>query len=106
MQHATCNMQQELQEPHDLLDHDDAPIIKGLSPSSDNRTPSGQESKPVSNEALLKIKTQRETIRKLQRQLQRSTEALYASEQQTVDLNDTLQAALISQATQRALETP
>jgi hypothetical protein len=102
----TRNMQTELNEPNDLLEHDDAPIIDGLSSSSDYRTLSGQESKPISTEALRKIKTQRETIRTLQRQLKRSTEALYASEQHTVDLNDTLQAALTSPAIQRALETP
>jgi hypothetical protein len=59
----TRNMQPELNEPNDLLDHDDAPIIDGLPSSSDTRTPSGQESKPISTEALRKIKTQRETIR-------------------------------------------
>ncbi len=42
----------------------------------------------------------------MQRQLQRSTEALYESEQTNVDLNDTLQATLTSLATQLALETP
>ncbi len=102
----TRNMQPELREPNDLLDHDDAPIIDGLPASSDTRTPSGQEPTTISTEALRKIKTQRETIRKLQKQLQRSTEALYASEQQAVDLHDTLQATLTSPATQRALETP
>jgi hypothetical protein len=49
--------------PNDLHDQDDAPIIEGLQSSSDNRTPSGQESKPISTEALRKIKTQREQIR-------------------------------------------
>ena len=102
----TRNMQPELNEPNDLLDHDDTPIIDGLPSSSDNRTPPGQESKTISTETLRKIKSQRETIRKLQKQLQRSTEALYASEQQAVDLNDTLQATRTSPATQRALETP
>jgi hypothetical protein len=61
----TRNMQAELHEPNDILDQDDAPVIDGLPSSSDNRTPSGQESKPISTEALRKIKTQRETIRKL-----------------------------------------
>ncbi len=61
--------------------------------------------KPISTEALRKIKTQREQIRKLQRQLQRSTEALYESEQTNVDLHDTLQATLTSPVIQRALET-
>jgi hypothetical protein len=49
-------MPTELTEPSDLHDHDDAPIIDGLESSSDNRTPSGQESKPISTEALRKIK--------------------------------------------------
>jgi hypothetical protein len=70
----TRNMQPELNEPNDLLDRDDAPIIDGLSSSSDNRTPSGQESKTISTEALRKIKTQRETIRKLQGFLNRFTQ--------------------------------
>jgi hypothetical protein len=61
----TRNMPTEPHEPNDLPDHDDAPIIEGLSSSSDNSTPSGQESKPISTDALRKIKTQRETIRKL-----------------------------------------
>jgi hypothetical protein len=90
----TRNMHQELNEPNDLLDQEDAPVIDGLPSSSDNRTPSGQESKPISTDALRKINTQRETIRKLQRQLQRSTEALYESEQSNVELNDTLHATL------------
>jgi hypothetical protein len=112
MAHMECtqtrNMQQELNEPNDRLDQDDAPIIDGLPSSSDSRTPSGQESKPLSTAALQKIKTQREMIKKLQRQLlvQRSTEALYDSQQQNAELNDTLQATLTSPATQRALETP
>ncbi len=99
-------MPTEPTEQPDLHDHDDAPIIDGLQSSSDNRTPSGQESKPITTEALRKIKTQREQIRKLQRQLQRSTEALYDSEQNNVELHDTLQATLNSPAIQRALETP
>jgi hypothetical protein len=53
-------MPTELTEPTDLHDQDDAPIIDALQSSSDNRTPSGQESKPISTEALRKIKTQRE----------------------------------------------
>jgi hypothetical protein len=99
-------MPTEPTEPHDLHDQDDAPIIDGLQSSSDNRTPSGQESKPISTEALRKMKTQREQIRKLQRQLQKSTEALYESEQTNVDLHDTLQATLTSPVMQRTLETP
>jgi hypothetical protein len=99
-------MPTEPTELNDLHDQDDAPIIDGLQSSSDNRTPSGQESKPISTEALRKIKTQREQIRKLQRQLQRSTEALYDSEQNNVELHDTLQATLNSPVIQRALETP
>jgi hypothetical protein len=66
----------------------------------------GQESKPLTTEALRKIKTQREQIRKLQRQLQRSTEALQDSEQNNAALHDTLQATLNSPVIQRALETP
>jgi hypothetical protein len=104
--HATCNKRLELNEPNDLLDQDDAPIIDDLPSSSDSRTPSGQESKPLSTAALQKIKTQRKMIKKSQRQLQRSTEALYDSEQQNVELNDALQAILTSPVTQRALETP
>jgi hypothetical protein len=102
----TSNMPTEPTEPNDLHDQDDAPIIDGLHSSSDNRTPSGQESKPSSTEALRTIKTQREQIRKLQRQLQRPTEALYESEQTNVDLHDTLQATLTSPVIQCALETP
>ena len=99
-------MPTEPTEQTDLNDHDDAPIIDGLPSSSDNRTPSGQESKTISTDALRKIQKQREQIRKLQRQLQRSTEALYDSEQNTVELQDTLQATLNSPVIQRALETP
>jgi hypothetical protein len=93
-------------EPNDLHDHEDAPIIDGLSSSSDNRTPSGPESKTISTDALRKIQKQREQIRKLQRQLQRSTEALYDSGQHTVEFQDTLHATLNSPVIQRALETP
>ena len=99
-------MPTELNESNDLHDHDDAPIIDGPQSCSDNRTPLGQESKPSSTEALRTIKTQREQIRKLQRQLQKSTEALYESEQTNVDLHDTLQATLTSPVMQRTLETP
>jgi hypothetical protein len=99
-------MSTELTEPSDLHDQDDAPMIDGLQFSNDNRTPSGQESKRISTELLRKIKTQREQIRKLQRQLQRSTEALYDSEQNNVEPHDTLQATLNSPVIQRALETP
>jgi hypothetical protein len=95
-------MPTEPTEQHDLHDHDDAPIIDGLQSSSDNRTPSGQESKPITTEALRKIKTQREQIRKLQR----PTEALYDSEPNNVELHDTLQATLNSPVIQRAPETP
>jgi hypothetical protein len=48
----TRNMPTELTEPNDLHDHDDAPFIDGLHSSSDNCTPSGQESKSISTEAL------------------------------------------------------
>jgi hypothetical protein len=102
----TRNMQQELNEPHSFLESDDAPIIDGLSQSGDQRTPSGQDLKPITTEALRKIRAQREMIRKLQRQLQRSTEALTESEQTNVELTDTLHAALTCPETRRALETP
>jgi hypothetical protein len=91
--------------PTDPTDPNDL-IIDGLSSSSDNRTPSGQESKTISTDALRKIQKQREQIRKLQRQLQRSTEALYDSGQHTVELQDTLHATLNSPVIQRAQETP
>ncbi len=81
MGHSSAgSMQTWLTTQHNQRDQEEDPIIDATASSMDNSTLNGQETRKVLSKTLKKIKAQRETIRLLlQRQLQRSNDALYDS---------------------------
>jgi hypothetical protein len=108
MEHASSTrhgMQHTVtQQGHEHNGQDGMPLIDALDGTDQTSLPT-TSAKKTPSDALRKIKAQETLIKKLQRQLQNTSEALIDSEQNKTELNELLHATLNSPGPTRPLET-